>query len=53
MSVGELPRWRYVMRRTVALAVIVAVVLWIGTEILDFVGVDMCAEDFGCLPETR
>ena len=48
-----LPRWRYVVRRTIVLAAIVAMVLWIGTELLDLFGLDMCAEDFGCLPETR
>lgn len=49
----RLPRWRYTVRRTVVLAVLVAVVLWVGAEVLDLFGVDMCAEDFGCLPETR
>jgi len=49
----RLSEWRYVVRRTVVLAVIVAVVLWVGVELLDLFGVDMCAEDFVCLPETR
>lgn len=48
-----LPRWRYVVRQTVALALLVTVVLWLSAEFLDFIGVDLCAEDFGCLPETR
>lgn len=49
----RLPEWRYVVRRTVVLAVLVTFVLWVGVEVLDFLGLDMCAEDFVCLPETR
>jgi len=48
-----LPRWRYIVRRTVALAMLATVVLWLSVEFLDLIGADLCAEDFGCLPETR
>jgi len=49
----RLPEWRYVVRRTVALAVAVTVAVLVGVAVARWVGVDVCAEDFACLPEAR
>lgn len=53
MSADRLPEWRYVIRRTVALAILTALVGLAAVALLRWVGVDACAEDFGCLPATR
>jgi hypothetical protein len=49
----RLPEWRYVVRRTVAVAVLTIVVGLVVVTLLHWAGVDACAEDFACLPETR
>jgi len=48
----RLPEWRYVVRRTVALAVAVTVAVAVAGTVARWVGVDVCAEDFACLPAT-
>ena len=53
MSGERLPEWRYVVRRTVVSAIIVAVLGLAAVAILNWLGIDACAEDFACLPETR
>jgi hypothetical protein len=53
VSGERLPEWRYVVRRTVVSAIIVAVLGLAAVAILNWLGVNACAEDFACLPETR
>jgi hypothetical protein len=53
VSGERLPEWRYVVRRTVVSAIIVAALGLAAVVILNWLGVNACAEDFGCLPETR
>ena len=53
MSRERLPEWRYVVRRTVVSAILVGILGLAIVALLNWVGVDACAEDFICLPETR
>jgi len=53
MSGERLPEWRYVVRRTVVSAILVGILGLAIVALLNWVGVDACAEDFGCLPVTR
>jgi len=53
MSGERLPEWRYVVRRTVVSAILVGLAGLAIVALLNWVGVDACAEDFICLPETR
>ena len=53
MSGARLPEWRYVVRRTVVSAILVALAGLAIVALLNWLGVDACAEDFGCLPVTR
>jgi hypothetical protein len=53
VSGARLPEWRYVVRRTVVSAIIVGILGLAVVGLLNWLGVDACAEDFICLPETR
>ncbi len=52
MSGERLPEWRYVVRRTVVSAIIVALFGLAIVGLLNWLGIDACAEAY-CLPETR
>jgi len=52
VSGERLPEWRYVVRRTVVSAIIVGLAGLAIVALLNWVGVDACAEAY-CLPETR
>jgi hypothetical protein len=53
VSGERLPEWRYVVRRTVVSAILVGILGLALVGLLNWLGVDACAEDFICLPETR
>ena len=53
MSHERLPEWRYVVRRTIVSAILVGIFGLALVALLNWLGVDACAEDFVCLPETR
>jgi len=53
MSHERLPELRYVVRRTIVSAILVGIFGLALVALLNWLGVDACAEDFVCLPETR